>query len=565
MTGIELAGGGQLIRIKASASYPELSARIANSMAEIIEQENRGQKLSQKRASAMQAEAQFDAAKRALAEAENSLARFKDKHSFVSGEEQHNLVLEELTKLIQMAAEAGAARIEKEAMYSYLKQLPVEDLRRNEGVGGDELIRSLRMEQLKSVLEVGSSEGVPGGRNPPAEPPSAGAAGIEEAIDREVLRVVEEVRQAQEEAKHVHNTLVSAVAEKKREVFGLERALGAYRVLCGTVEVARKTHADASARVQKSEFWGRPEPPDLRIVANAEAPKKPVRRRTLLNAILGLVIGTGLGAVSAMALKSRWSTIEHPAEVKFLLGRPVLGTVPFIPYTYGHGAARGTIAHRAPNSPIAEDYKSILASLDDSFRAILVTSAGPREGKTVTLVNVGISAATMGKRVLIVDSDMRKPAIHVILGLPEGEGLTDYLMGNAELQQVIRQSPIENVSVVSRGTPVENTFRLATSERMKEFVQRAKHSFDLVLLDSPPCTVVADALPLAKVTDGVINVIRSGQYSKDRIARAIELLDRVKANVIGVILNAAKGEGFRQYSSHYSYPVRRFRRSKGAP
>lgn len=244
----------------------------------------------------------------------------------------------------------------------------------------------------------------------------------------------------------------------------------------------------------------------------------------------------------------------------------------------------GRVAALRPKSGEAEAYKHILAGIQystvsNSLKRILVTSAGQGEGKTTTLTNLGISAAQNGKKVLLVDCDLRRPNVHKVFGMNRKEkGLTDYLIGEASLDEIVKKKEIKkpeshskkdnetkdeektDVFVVPRGTSTPNPIRLISSDRMKKFVEEVKDQYDLILFDSPPCTLVADPLVLAKIVDGVINVTRSNRSRTKMVKRGMELLASVKANILGIVLNQMK-ERDRQYYYYgrYGYGGYRYR------
>jgi len=243
------------------------------------------------------------------------------------------------------------------------------------------------------------------------------------------------------------------------------------------------------------------------------------------------------------------------------LGKPVLGAVPKFSANYSSLDERGRIADISPRSNISEAYKKVLASIQyssasDNLKTILVTSAGPAEGKTTTLTNLGISAARNGKKVLLVDCDLRKPTIHKIFDLKNEKGVTDYLVGEADLDEVIQETGIEDLSAIARGGSSPNPSRLISSERMKKLTELLRDKFDLILFDSPPCTVVADPLVMANVVDAVINVTRSAKSPKKMVEMGVRDLERANANILGFVFNEVDKRESRYYYYGYGYGYR---------
>ena len=212
------------------------------------------------------------------------------------------------------------------------------------------------------------------------------------------------------------------------------------------------------------------------------------------------------------------------------------------------------------NTHFAEAYRSLRAnisfsSIDQQVRTIVVTSAAPREGKTTTVINLGIIMAQAGPRVLIVDADFRRPSLHHIFGfLPNGRkvlpGLSNLIVGNSRLQDVVLPSGFARVALVPAGIVPPNPNELLSSKRMKSVIEDLAEQADIVLFDSPPCLLYSDAFLLAPLTDGVLYVVRAGSQDKGAQRRVQRQLQQAKARMLGVVFNDAETE---EVSSTYSY------------
>ena len=212
------------------------------------------------------------------------------------------------------------------------------------------------------------------------------------------------------------------------------------------------------------------------------------------------------------------------------------------------------------NTHFAEAYRSLRAnisfsSIDQQVRTIVVTSAAPREGKTTTVINLGIIMAQAGPRVLIVDADFRRPSLHHIFGfLPNGRkvlpGLSNLIVGNSRLQDVVLPSGFARVALVPAGIVPPNPNELLSSKRMKSVIEDLAEQADIVLFDSPPCLLYSDAFLLAPLTDGVLYVVRAGSQDKAAQRRVQRQLQQAKARMLGVVFNDAETE---EVSSTYSY------------
>jgi protein-tyrosine kinase len=212
------------------------------------------------------------------------------------------------------------------------------------------------------------------------------------------------------------------------------------------------------------------------------------------------------------------------------------------------------------NTHFAEAYRSLRAnisfsSVDQTVKTIVVTSASPREGKTTTVINLGIIMAQAGPRVLIVDADFRRPSLHHVFGfLPNGRkvlpGLSNLIVGNSRLQDVLLPSGFARVSLVPAGIVPPNPNELLSSQRMKSVIEDLADQADIVLFDSPPCLLYSDAFLLAPLTDGVLYVVRAGSQDKSAQRRVQRQLQQSKARMLGVVFNDAETE---EASSTYAY------------
>jgi capsular exopolysaccharide synthesis family protein len=207
-------------------------------------------------------------------------------------------------------------------------------------------------------------------------------------------------------------------------------------------------------------------------------------------------------------------------------------------------------------SPISEAYRTLrtnvqFTSVDSETKKIMITSSGPREGKSFTLANLAVSMAQAGKTVLVLDVDMRNPTQHKLFGLDNGQGLSIALLQDQDYQQYIRETAVPGVMVLTGGPIPPNPAELVGSKRMKRLLEEASEQYDIVLIDTPPIVAVTDAAILAQEVDGVILVLASGEVNKDFAQRAKELLDKVGAKILGAVLNKADLKTSEYYYYYY--------------
>ncbi|MBM7551675.1 CpsD/CapB family tyrosine-protein kinase [Thalassobacillus pellis] len=216
--------------------------------------------------------------------------------------------------------------------------------------------------------------------------------------------------------------------------------------------------------------------------------------------------------------------------------------------------ARTLIAQINPRSPISEQYRTIrtnlqFASVDQDLNSMMVTSAGPSEGKSLTTSNMAVTFAQQEKKVLLIDADMRKPTLHYTFRLDNSIGLSSVLIGDYSLDQVVRRSDLDNLDLIPSGPIPPNPSELLGSKAMKNFLEIAKNYYDLVIFDTAPVLAVTDGQILSSLCDGVLLVTRSKQTEIDAGKKAVELLNQVQANVLGAVLNDVEAKN----SNYYYY------------
>ena len=303
------------------------------------------------------------------------------------------------------------------------------------------------------------------------------------------------------------------------------------------------------------------------IVDPAKEPLHPIKPRKRLNMVLAALVGLGLGVGVTFVLEYMDTSLKTIEDVERQVGLPVLAWIPTIrpEEKRGRRLSRGRgsvsveetlITHLSPKSPVSEAYRTLrtniqFSSADKPLRSILVTSASPTEGKSTTIANLAMVMAQMGSRTLLVDTDLRRPILHSLFRQKREPGLTEVLMGSAEFEAVVRQTGIENLSLLTCGTLPPNPSELLGSERMRALIKEMGDRFDFMLFDTPPVIAVTDASVLAAELDGVIMVVWSGRTSREVVLRGRTLLNNVGARIIGSVLNNVDIE--RRYGA-YAYP-----------
>jgi len=213
---------------------------------------------------------------------------------------------------------------------------------------------------------------------------------------------------------------------------------------------------------------------------------------------------------------------------------------------------RSLISMTAPKSPIAEQFRTIrtniqFSSVDQELQTMIVTSSGPAEGKSTTTANMAVVFAQQGKRVLLIDADLRKPTVHYTFRTENHIGLSNVLTRQASLEEAVTVTAQDKLWVLPSGPIPPNPSELLGSKGMQTLLEQAKDEYDVIILDTPPVLAVTDAQVLANLADGVVLVVSSGKTETDAAKKAKELLESAKAKILGVVLNNKKVEDSQYY------------------
>jgi capsular exopolysaccharide synthesis family protein len=290
----------------------------------------------------------------------------------------------------------------------------------------------------------------------------------------------------------------------------------------------------------------------LSVFERASLPTEPISQNTLLIVILAAVAGAALAAGGAYLMEFLDDTIRTPEDVTRVLSFPIIGHIGEIERAKVGGLI--TVADQ-PRSSFAEAFRSLrtnleFASVDKPLRTILVTSAGAGEGKTSVAFNLALIMAQGGKRVILVDGDLRRPNIHQVTAIPNRDGLSDLFRGHLKIDDVTRPWRDDRITVVTSGTPPPNPTELLSSKRMDQILFTLGEMADVVVVDGAPF-FVPDAWVLASKVDGVLWVVRTGRTRRATVRSMREQIQRVNARIVGVVLNRmSRGRG---YQGRYSY------------
>jgi succinoglycan biosynthesis transport protein ExoP len=290
---------------------------------------------------------------------------------------------------------------------------------------------------------------------------------------------------------------------------------------------------------------------NVRLLDRAEVPGGPFTPNVSRAWMMALLLGLGLGVATAFTIDYLDDTVKTPEDVTWRLKLHFLGLVPKV-RGERHPLLSGPVPHDFGEAFRALRTALVASSHDPSTHVIAITSAQPLEGKTTTAVNMALALAIGGARVLLIDADMRRPSLHKALRLPNDQGLSHLLVGEARMREVVQRTGDPNLLVITAGRTPPNPSELLGSDRMRAFVQQlGVGPFDWVIIDTPPVLAVTDAVILAPLVSSVTFVL-GAEMTRWRLAeRAIETLQAGHPQMVHAVLNRVDFERNRYYYSRY--------------
>ncbi len=388
---------------------------------------------------------------------------------------------------------------------------------------------------------------------------------VREDFVRSLTNVVRKAETELAQAVAEEKNLVRMLAVAQDESFQLGRRQIEFERMNREAENNRRLYESVLRRLKDIELSGLLRTTNVRVLDPARpsfAPIKPDVRRSVLMALLfGLVAGCGV----VVLLEMLENTVSSQADVEERLGLAFLGFVPRVEGKAESPGERDLYVHRQPKSSVAECCRAIRTNLlfmspDKPFKTLVVTSSGPQEGKSTTCIFLGVAMAQSGNRVLLLDTDMRRPRLHKAFGVPNDVGISSLVVGEGTLDKAVKSTEVPNLFVLPCGPIPPNPAELLHTQAFADLLKAAGERFDRIVLDSPPLNAVSDSAVLATRADGVVLVLRAGKTNREAARRALRSLADVQAQMYGAILNDLDVMdvryrdtylGYRGYYGHY--------------
>ncbi len=486
--------------------------------------------------------------------AERALQQYMRDNDLVTVENRLSVQPQKLSEFSSQLSRAEAERKEVEALLGQIRAAG-NDFDKLENIpvfAENKVLKDLREKVYKARQNIVELSKKFGPKHPTMTKANEELGNLQNERRFEVRRIISSTENAYELADSRARNLQELIDQTKDELLDLNEKYIQYSILKREVDSSRMLYDTLQASIKKEGVTDQSQSVNIWVVKEADlpmAPSSPNKGRILM---LGLILGVFGGVGLAFLIEYLDNTVKSETELERRYGVPVLGSVAQL--TKPDERIESYIV-RQPLSPLAESYRLVrssllLSSAEKPPGVILVTSMMQAEGKTATTINLARILAQGGKKVLVIDCDLRRPRMHSIFTVRNESGLSSYLSGNSP-KAIIGTVPGEEIALLVSGPKPPNPSELLGSRKMEELLASVRQRFDFVLLDSPPVQTVTDSLALSRVADGTIVVVRFGKTTYEMLNGGLKKLADVRGQVLGFVLNGLKMSDARGY--YYGY------------
>ncbi|HEV2175936.1 MAG TPA: polysaccharide biosynthesis tyrosine autokinase [Terriglobia bacterium] len=566
---VALALNTRMVEVSFESTNPDLAARVVNTLVNGYVEYNFRMKYDATRQASGWMEQQLDELKAKVEKSQQALVDYEREHAIVNVSDKQNVVEQKLEDLSRDLTSAQNDLSQKQSLYGLVQsnKAQVATLAQNE------LLQRLEEKYADLKSQYVDALGQYGPNFPKVLRLHDQVSQMQALIDQERERTVERIHSDYSAALGRVRLLSDSVAREKIQVGDLNQLLIQHNILKRDFDTNQQLYDSLLQHLKDATVSAGLRATNIHIIDTARPPTIPVRPQKILNLSLGFMVGLLLGVGLAFVREGLDDSIKNAEDVERLIGVPSLAIIPEAgsvrpgPYSVvvkGNGSKatrNGSVALavlKDSGSALAEAYRSLRTSVLFSTaprppQTILVASAQPNEGKTCTSLNLALSLAQRGGRVLIIDSDMRKPSVAQALGLRNEKGLSGILTCAHNLEDGLQQvEGVANLWVLAAGPHSPNPAELLGSPGMEDLLGELRQRFDHVVFDSPPVLMVTDATVLSTLADGVVLVVEGGVTAQGALLRAHRILMQAGARILGVVVNKVETQhGY--YYGPYSY------------
>ncbi|MBI3484628.1 MAG: polysaccharide biosynthesis tyrosine autokinase, partial [Acidobacteria bacterium] len=567
---VQLVRTTRLVEVRFESADPKIAADVPNELAALYIEGNFRKKYESTLQAQQWMSGQLSELKNKMEKAHESLVGYERENQIYALSEGQNVTLQKLGQLNQELTVAESERMAKESQYQMIKSRRLDDLPQ---VSSSAYIQELQTRYQKLSDEYAEVRATFGPKYPKVLRLESQLQEAKAQLEKEKQQVANRIESEYQVAMRREQLLRQAVNVQKTEANVMNEKLVQHSLLKREYETNQQLYDGLLNRMKEAGVSAGMRSNNIHFVDRARPPLAPVRPNKSVNIALSLVVGVILGGVLALFNEYLDNSVKVPEEVEQLIGLPALGVIPAVASIGTTSAYSRTLPAAAPakapthelatlsqpHSIVSEAYRALRTSILLSTskhppQTILITSGQPREGKTTTALNLSITLAQRGDRVVLIDSDLRRPRVHRSFGISNDVGLSSYLAGVVSIDDLPRAVPhIPNLFVISSGPTPPNPAELLSSEPMVGMFSELRRQFDFIVMDSPPTITVADSMILAAHADGVMLVIHGGVTTRESLRQAHKLLAGVNARMLGVVLNNVdiRSADYQYYYTYY--------------
>jgi capsular exopolysaccharide synthesis family protein len=560
----------RIMYVVARGPDAQLDADIANAHIQTYLEYSKGLLSTDTKQASGALSTEFDDAETKLREAEAALYQYQQDNDLlaVTLEERQSMVSSGITAYTAKLNEAHAQRIELASKLERMRKAANEDVLKSPILllGNNESFDTLRARYYEERNKFIELEKEIGPKNPAYQMQKAKIDDLYSALEAEATRMLKGLEEQVLAVLSTEAALKAEVDKRTQEALELGPKVVSYNEMLRrkksmedryNILRTRLSTTDLSDRMSRNIDSSNVRPLDRALVPGS--PVSPSLRKNIMGAAV-LALFLGLGLVFLIVFLDR--SIKSTADAQQATGSPVLGIIPMLEQgelADNSDSSRDLYVHQHPTSRIAECCRSLRTNIlfsaaDREIKTIVVSSANPREGKTTSVIYLGTTMAQSGQRVLLIDTDMRRPRLHASLRVSRQTGLSNLIVGDQDYDTVIKTTDIPNLFVLPCGPLPPNPAEILMSQRFETVLAELAKRFDRIILDSPPLNVVTDAVVLSKQTDGVILVAHADKTLREELKRSAKQIKGVGGKIFGVIVNAIEPDprsGY--YYQYYGY------------
>ena len=564
----------RMIAISYSSASPQLSADIVNTLESEFIKNNFIAHYSNTQQVTTWLTGQIDDLRAVVQDSQDRMVDLQKKLGISALDPSHSMIVQEISNLEKGASDATEQRVLDEARYQILRSLPpdrIQDIFTSTGTGmngSQGLLDSLRSQRALANADLARLQPVYGVNYPQVKQLNAQIQALNREIEKEETAVINKARDTSSIAHAAEAQAKGVLDARVRELYGQRDDIVRYELLTEEYESNRHMYESILARLREAAVDAGLDSADISVVDLASLPIEPSSMSPATLGGIGLVFGLFGGLAIAHLLERMDTRMRDSKQIQDLLGVPVIAIVPQTNWKTKDSAPdldMGPEILLDARSAFAESIRVFrtsiqLSSTSRESRVIAITSCQPAEGKSTMSMNLAATLAQGGKKVVLVDADMRRPSVYWRLGLSDKKGLSEFLTGLESVDEVIQTHKVlTTLDLIPSGVCPPLPADLLGSDQMKQFVQMLRKRYDYVIFDTPPALSVTDPLIVTSLSDGMVLVIRQGYCTRAMLLRAAEIFRDVNIKVYGFVLNGVDPSlpEYYGYLGYYSYDYKK--------